>query len=437
MSSGRYRVLASPAPVVDLVRRRREPVVVRTLRSTAAAVLAYLAALWLSGNAQPLLAPLTAVLVVQVTLYATLTLGVRRIASVVAGVLIAVGFADAVGLTWWSLGLLVLVCLSLGHLLHLAPWVEEVAVTGMLVLGVGGQRTEAVGRVIETLIGAAVGVLLNAVVAPPVYVEPAGEAIKDLAARLRLLLLRIGDELVHAASARHVAAWLDEARRLDHQTADVDAALARAEESLRLNPRGRPALGARLVLRGGLDAMEHCAVGLRSLCRSFADLAELRTDENPLYSGEVAAELRHLFGHLADAADRFGRLVTAEVAAITAGGAVPAAAQLRQELARALAQARAGRDRAAALLRSESDRDPEVWELHGALLALTERLMNELDIDRRLRASPTADRPEARRRRDRTTLGGLLRSLRSGELRRWLGGRVDPSRNWSFGRSGR
>ncbi|MFJ1731387.1 hypothetical protein [Streptomyces sp. NPDC088254] len=42
--------------------------------------------------------------------------------------------------------------------------------------------------------------------------------------------------------------------------------------------------------------------------------------------------------------------------------------------------------------------------------------MNEL---RRLRAPHPEDRPEARRRRDRTTLRGLLRSLRSGELRGW------------------
>ncbi|MGW2939062.1 FUSC family protein [Streptomyces sp. NPDC001156] len=306
-------MLTSPFPVVDLVRRRRNPSS-SGRRSTAAAALAYLAGLWLSGNAQPLLAPLTALLVVQVTLYATLTPGIRRI----AGVLIAVGFTDAVGLTWWSLGLLVLACLPLGHLLQLAPWGEEVAVTDMLVLGVGGQRTEALGRVIETLIGVTVGVLLNPVVAPPVYVGPAGEATRDLAARLRLLLLRIGDELVPGASARHVTAWLEEA-------------------SLRLNPQGRPAPGTRLVLRSGPDAMEHCAVGLRSLCRTFADL----------------------------------------------------------------------------------------------------RLMNRLDIDRRLRVSHTEDRPEARRRRDRTTLGGLLRSLRSGELRGWWGGRVDPSRSWSFGRSGR
>ncbi|MEU6773463.1 aromatic acid exporter family protein [Streptomyces sp. NPDC046759] len=177
-------------------------------------------------------------------MYAILTVGIRRIASGVAGVLIAVGFTDAVGRTRWSLGLLVLVCLPLDHLLHLAPWGEEVAVTDMVVLGVGGQRTEALGRVVETLIRVTVGVLLNPVVVPPVYVGPAGGATRDLAPRLRrLLLLRIGDELVHVASARHVTAWLEEVRRLDHQTADVGAALARAEESLRLNPRGRRAPG--------------------------------------------------------------------------------------------------------------------------------------------------------------------------------------------------
>ncbi|MGW5479936.1 aromatic acid exporter family protein [Streptomyces sp. NPDC004008] len=295
-------MLTSPAPVVDLVRRRREPVVVRTLRSTAGVVLAYLAGLWLSGNAQPLLAPLTALLVVQVTPYATLTLGIRRIASVVAGVLIAVGFADAVGrpdgasnCSSWPASRSATCCIwppGGGGRRH-----------GHARPRRGGQRTEAIGRVIETLMGATLGVLLNPVVAPPVYVGPAGEATWDLAARLRLLLLRIGDELVHGASARHVTAWPEEARRVDHQTADVDAALARAEESLRLNPRGRPAPGTRLVLRSGLDAMEYCVVGLRSLCRTFADL----------------------------------------------------------------------------------------------------RLMNELEIDRRLRASHTEDRTEARRRRDRTS----------------------------------
>lgn len=62
------------------------------------------------------------------------------------------------------------------------------------------------------------------------------------------------------------------------------------------------------------------------------------------------------------------------------------------------------------------------------------RHMNRPDIDRGLRVSHTEERPGTRCRRDRTTLGGLLRS---GELRGWWGGRMDPSRSRPFGRSGR
>ncbi|HEV7626219.1 MAG TPA: aromatic acid exporter family protein, partial [Streptomyces sp.] len=87
-----------PEPVAELVRRRNDPAVVQTLRSTVAAVLSYLAALWLSKAQVPLLAPLTTLLVVQVTLYATLTRGIRRVNAVVAGVLVAVGFSSLVGL---------------------------------------------------------------------------------------------------------------------------------------------------------------------------------------------------------------------------------------------------------------------------------------------------------------------------------------------------
>lgn len=65
------------------VRRRREPVAVQALRSTAAAVISYVVALRLSSEPNPLTAPLTALLVVQVTLYSTLTTSIRRVNSVV------------------------------------------------------------------------------------------------------------------------------------------------------------------------------------------------------------------------------------------------------------------------------------------------------------------------------------------------------------------
>ncbi|MET8756167.1 aromatic acid exporter family protein, partial [Streptomyces sp. NPDC004667] len=134
-------VARPPAPPLrrrllrQLLSRRRDPVVVQSVRSTGAAVVSYVIALRLSDEPAPLTAPLTALLVVQVTLYSTLTTGVRRVNSVVAGVLVAIGFSALVGLTWWSLGLVILASLVVGHLVRVDEFVPEVAISAMLVLG--------------------------------------------------------------------------------------------------------------------------------------------------------------------------------------------------------------------------------------------------------------------------------------------------------------
>ena len=79
--------------------------------------------------------------------------------SVVAGVLVAVAFALVVPLEWWSLGLLILVSITIGQVLRLRANLIEVAISGMLVLGVGSLNAESAAwqRIAETLVGAAVG----------------------------------------------------------------------------------------------------------------------------------------------------------------------------------------------------------------------------------------------------------------------------------------
>src|SRR3954463_4286748 len=141
----------------------------RTVKAALAAVLAYVAADLLNTSDAPILAPLTALLVVQLTVYETVAQGIQRILSVLAGVLIAVAIAAFVGLSWWTLGAVVAVSLVLGRFLWLGPHAIEVPISAMLVLAVGGAGAEgaAVGRVYETLVGAAVGVVVNFAVAPP------------------------------------------------------------------------------------------------------------------------------------------------------------------------------------------------------------------------------------------------------------------------------
>ncbi|MCX5583431.1 aromatic acid exporter family protein [Streptomyces erythrochromogenes] len=357
-----------------VARRRREPVAVQALRSTAAAVISYVVALRLSSEPNPLTAPLTALLVVQVTLYSTLTTSIRRVNSVVVGVLIAIGFSALVGLTWWSLGLLILASLVVGHLVRVDEFVPEVAISAMLVLGVTQVADTAWDRVLETVIGAVVGLLVNLLLAPPLWIGPAGEAITDLALRMSRLLDHLGEELPGPGRVERAAARLHEARRLDNDIAQVDTALRQAEDSLRLNPRVKEGLLFRLVLRTGLDTLEICAVVLRVASRTLTDLAKARPD-GPLFEPETAAALREVLRHTAVAVESFAQLITAQVSA----NAEEAEARLTGELA----VARVHRDRLADLLLASAREDSEHWQLRGALLTEIDRVLDELGVEKR------------------------------------------------------
>ncbi|MFD7326412.1 aromatic acid exporter family protein [Streptomyces sp. NPDC059875] len=364
--------------VADLLARRRDPAVVQTLRSTAAATISYVVALQLSSEPAPLTAPLTALLVVQVTLYSTLTTGIRRVNSVVVGVIIAIAFSALVGLTWWSLGLIILASLVVGRFVRVDEFVPEVAISAMLVLGVTQVTNTAWDRVLETLIGAVVGMLFNVLLVPPVWVAPAGESIEDLARRMRQLLLGMGEGLTTAsaahAAARRYEARLYEARRLDNDVADVDAALRQAEDSLRFNPRVKEGLLHRVVLRTGLDTLEICAVVLRVLARTLADLAKERRGEE-LFPRHVAIALEDLLARVADTLVSYSVLVTSDVSAD--------ADAAEERLAGELVAARAVRDHAADQLLRVVLADPRQWQLHGALLAEIDRILDELDLDHR------------------------------------------------------
>ncbi|HET6353985.1 MAG TPA: aromatic acid exporter family protein [Streptomyces sp.] len=402
------------APVAELVRRRREPAVVQTVRSTAAATISYVVALQLSSEPAPLTAPLTALLVVQVTLYSTLTTGIRRVNSVVVGVLIAIGFSALVGLTWWSLGLIILASLVVGRLVRVDEFVPEVAISAMLVLGVTQVGGAAWDRVLETLIGAVVGLLFNVVFVPPVWVGPAGDSIEDLARRMRRLLLRIGEELSGPTPVERAAARLHEARRLDNDIAEVDGALRQAEDSLRLNPRVKEGLLYRVVLRTGLDTLEICAVVLRVLARTMTDLAKKRGGQD-VFPPEAGVALEELLGHVADALVSFSVLVTTQVSR--------SADAAESRLADELAAAAAAREKAAELLLQGVQRHPRDWQLHGALLTEIDRILDELDMDHRSQ--------RLMEELDRVTREQHERYPWISAVRRWAGGkrpRRAPSR---------
>ena len=106
VSEAAKAVAKRQAEQLTLVRRRAQPTAVYIARMTLTAVAAYLLALQLpSASSRSVIAPLTALLVVQATLFHTIRSAIQRVVGVTAGVLAAVAVSAYVPFSWWVLGL--------------------------------------------------------------------------------------------------------------------------------------------------------------------------------------------------------------------------------------------------------------------------------------------------------------------------------------------
>ncbi|HET7195399.1 MAG TPA: FUSC family protein [Nocardioides sp.] len=357
-----------------------------SLRITIAAVASYVVALLFLPGAQPLLAPLTAMLVVQVTPVSLLASGLDRVVSVVTGVALAVGFAAVLPLEWWSLGLLIFVCITIGQALRLRSNLIEVAISGMLVLGVGSLSAESAAwqRIAETLVGAAVGIAANLLFPPRIASADAARAIDGLSDSMSALLTGAAEELTElVAEQRDVASaartWLDEARRITHHDIPrVGSALLHAEQGRKLNVRavGTPNVGP--GLRQGFEALEHSAVAIRSMFRAVVDATSEPTWLEDDGADDVLLGLAQTLRELAAGIDTFGRLVRNE--------AVPASS-LGSDDVLALRDALDGMQEARARLNdlATTDSAPELRELHAVTLSTVKRLLREMDLEQRVR----------------------------------------------------
>lgn len=383
---------------VARLRRRGAWIAGWTLRLTAAAVASYIVAQMIFPHSQALLAPLTALLVVQLTPVSLLTSGVQRVLSVVVGVVVAVIFSSVVGVSWWSLGVVIALSILIGQVLRLGSNQLEVAISAMLVLGagVGGAELAAWQRVAQTLVGAGVGVLSNLVFPPRVATKDAGGAIREFADELARLMEAAAEDLETtresgASLTDPTSRWLGESRRLTHAIPNVGIALLRAEESRRLNVRAVGTTDLSPGLRRGLEALEHSAVAVRSMFRSLDDAAQRRESQPRDFGDDLQLVAVWLLLHeLAAAIRAFGLLVDAE--AHPAQGR-PNVGLLREGL-EGLNEARA---QLTELVLVDPREDATLAELNFALLATVERLLRELNLDERIRHLEQSSPPTLRR----------------------------------------
>jgi hypothetical protein len=250
--------------------------------------------------------------------------------------------------------------------------------------------------VAETLVGAVIGVVVNLVIAPPLYVRPAGEAIDELVSRISAFSRDLAAALRGDWTRARADEFLDRARELGAEVARADRHLERTEESARLNPRGRLAREARPRLRVALTGLEHCYMSLRNLCRAVLDRTYFVPEHDPQgpYSRAALDALADVFEAFADSIDT----VSVQNATGEGSGEDSDAGDFAELLAR--------RDELATHLLVDPWADPAGWEQHGALLAAVDRLRVEVAAATRPGVEPW--RPEGMGTRGRAAVRDAL-----------------------------
>ena len=142
----------------------------QVVKTSVAAILAWVVCVVLLQGLTPLFAVIAAILVVQ----PSVTHRSARRSSALSAVIIGVILAYFVGLFFgqgsWAILLAVVVALLLGWALRLGPTSSiQIPISAMLVLALGSTTPGyAIDRIIETAIGALIGVAVNLLIVPPV-----------------------------------------------------------------------------------------------------------------------------------------------------------------------------------------------------------------------------------------------------------------------------
>jgi gas vesicle protein len=258
--------------------------------------------------------------------------------------------------------------LVLGRTLALGTQVTQVAVTGLLVLEFGDSYGTA--RVVDSVIGAAIGVLVNLLIAPPAFARTAAKELADLADDLAAQCTSVAKALRGDWNHDQARDWLERSRALAASARAARKVAQQAEESLKYHPRKSVHMEDVHRVDEAAIALDHVAGQLNSLMRGLADLTADFADI-PQENREVPEELALLLDDTGKALNAFGRLQLPD----------KASPRVYDELSRLIKSSKPHAREAAHAMQPDDDAPTMLWSIYGALLDDSRRMLRELDPD--------------------------------------------------------
>ncbi|MEU2355004.1 hypothetical protein ABZ599_18885 [Streptomyces misionensis] len=357
------RVAGGPA-------RRRGRQLVHGIKALIAALLAWVVAGPAAPDGRAYVAVATALSMVNAyTVYRSVANALESVLAKVAGLVLALLTVRLLGPSAGAIAVIALLTVLVGSR-RTADGRLQAASTAVIALAAtaGGPMGGLVSPVLQTLAGAAVGIAVNALVLPPLYVDESDSAVRALAHAVGELLHDMGDGLAHQELGSRAHVWLHRGRRLEEQLAFAREQVRQAEESLRWNPRCA-ARGRRgdVTYAQLYTALRGVSLQVRGIARTLADSA---CDRRP----------DHRLGR--QFLDRYAeilRLAAVAVRGLVEPGPGGGPVQARERLREAIEGASAWHETMTGLIGRGTLTRPGAWHVYGSLMTDVERLLYDLD----------------------------------------------------------
>ena len=238
---------------------------------------------WIAGAVtdvpDPVLGPLTAIVVVQVSVRASVRTALQRSAAVVLGVLLALAIGDALNLNGLTVALLVALSLGIAQLVLRLPAsaARQVPISGLVVLSAVASTPGSSGwrRGLDTVIGAVVGVVVTLVL-PASRLVDARQTLERLADSIGAELETMGSGLQQRWSTEQTADWRRSARTVRGRLVDqATEAVGNGRDTARWNFRDRRHVDVLGRYEEVMPRLERTAIGVSVISRGLDDHARL------------------------------------------------------------------------------------------------------------------------------------------------------------------
>lgn len=273
------------------MRRLRQPEAQTDALQIVKSVVAAVGAWWLAGQVLSLpssfLAPWSALLTVHATVYRSLSRGVQSVVATGLGIVLAYLAVQAAGPGMISLAVTLLLALVLSRVGVLRQEGVTVATSALFVLtlGIGGQETMLLSRILDTALGVGCGVVVNLVLVPPLTHRSAEQQLDLIDRDMGRLMVDMARQMRRPWSQEESGRWIEQTRQLDDQLSVAWRLVTHARESGFWNPRrwwssaaGDPTAYESILLR-----VEDGIAQLRAIARTIDQSTRLASSWDPRF----------------------------------------------------------------------------------------------------------------------------------------------------------